>query len=885
MDQNVSRRRFLRTLAAVGGGAAGASVTAATAGVVRGAEGPTPGSADLQRRYGRDAGQWIASCCNACGGQCGIFAHVVEGRVVKIDPNPWNPNNYSNISTDFFADYDPAIGVRQGAAICPKGNAAIFSLYDPDRVQKPRKRTNPVKGVDVDPGWVEISWDQAVEEIAGKMRAIRDAGHPEELLWWSEDHSFTHPQQDFCALFGTPNYSNHSNLCDVSRKASFKMVMGDERPLADMVQSKYILLFGWNPTSAIKWVYLPRIITKGLENGARLVVVDPNLSDTAAKAQEWVSIRPATDGAFALAMGHVIVRDKLYDEAFVNEWSVGFEEYAAHVAQTTPEWAESITTVPARTIERIAHEFATTRPALADVWSGPGQHTNGVQGGRAIALLNALVGTMDRPGGMIIPDKRGSRHASVAPEKPIEAPRFDGLGDLPWGHSSGVYGRGFQRLLDGSGPYQPKIGMCVFQNLAMSGPGSARVEEALAKLETFIVVDTNESETARLADYLIPGTHFLERYDVNSHWVTWSVLGLRQPVVGGERQEPSKYTFRGGILGQMAEYEFVAALGRELGLKDKAGNDFFRIGATSREPIESLTAWYEEQLSNELKTGAPGKTLDEMKALPGAVWVSERGTAYEKYATKLKSSLVIDADDTVWNMPADKADRKQVAIIVDGVLFDKPAAEGGVEIGRVIDGQAWYTSGDRLLDGPPPKGRQIGYAIGGTDPRRGFFTSSGRVEFANAKFSDKKDLTGRPVDALPMYSPREWQPTPDYPLFLINWKEASHTHTRSHNNPLLIGITGSNPLRINDQTAARLGIADGDEVIVESPNGSTRAVARVTAGIHPEVVGAQHGFGHRALGRVAAGRGSAFGHLNTIRFDPMSGQASHKEICVRVRKA
>ncbi len=889
MDQNVNRRRFLKTAVALGGAAAGSAVTSATAGLVRAADGPAPGSSELANRFGREAGDWIPSCCNACGGQCGIFVHVVDGRAVKVEPNPFNPNNYANISTDFFENYDPAIGVREGSSICPKGNASIATLYDPDRVQRPLKRTNPAKGRDVDPGWQEIGWDQALEEIAAKLRAIREVGTPEKLLWWSEDHSFTHPQQDFCALFGTPNYSNHSNLCDVSRKASFKMVMGDERPLADFIQSKFIVLFGWNPTSAIKWVHLPRIITQARQRGARLVVVDPYLSDTAAKGDEWISIRPGTDGALALALGHVIVRDELYDEAFVRDWTSGFDAYAAFVADKTPDWAAEITSVPAATIERLGRELGTARPALVDVWSGPGQHTNGVQGGRAIALLNALVGTWDRPGGMMIPDKRGAKHASPELEKPVSAARFDGLGDLPWGHSSGVYGRGFQRLADGSGPYQPTIGVCVFQNLVMSGPGSLRVEEALKKLETFVVVDTHVSETALLADYVIPGTHFLERYDLNSHWVTWSVLGLRQPVVGGAGQAQSTYAFRGGIFGQMAEYEFVAALGRELGLRTKDGTEFFSVGATSKEPVESLTAWYEEQLSNELKTGAPGVTLDEMKALPGAVWVDQKvGTTYEKYAAPLKSKLVVDPDGAVFDKPAEDPKRKQVAILVGETLFDKPEADGGVPVGRLIAGGAWFTDGDKLLDGPKLEGKkpkQIGYAFGGTDPRRGFFTSTGKVQFANAKFAEKQDATGRPVDALPEYRPRDWQPDTAYPLYLINWKEASHTHTRSFNNPLLMSIKGENPLVINDATAARLGIADGDEVIVESPNGSTRARARVTDRMHPEVVGAQHGFGHWALGRVAKGRGSAFGDLNTIRYDPLSGQASHKEICVNVRKA
>ena len=419
--------------------------------------------------------------------------------------------------------------------------------------------------------------------------------------------------------------------------------------------------------------------------------------------------------------------------------------------------------------------------------------------------------------------------------------------------------------------------------------GEHKVAEALAKLETFVVVDTHQSETALLADYLIPGTHYLERYDLNSHWVTWSALGLRQPVTPAADRQAAPYSFRGGIFGQMAEYEFVAALGRKVGLTTKDGTEFFSVGVASKQPVDDLTAWYEEYLTNELKTGAPGITLDELKALPGAVWIDlKKPTAYEKYAAPLASKLVVDPDGTVWDKPTTDPQRKQQAIIVDGLLYDKPAADGGIQIGRIIAGAAYFTDGDRLLDVPKLEGKkpkQIGFAIGGTDPRRGFFTSSGKVEFFNAKFPEKKDANGRPVDPGPAFTPREWQTSTEYPLFLINWKEASHTHTRSQNNPLLMTLKSTNPLVIHTDTAQKLGIADGDEVVVESPYGSVRAVAEVSRRIHPEVVGAQHGFGHRALGAVAQGRGTAFGDLNTVRYDPLSGQASHKEICVRVRKA
>jgi thiosulfate reductase/polysulfide reductase chain A len=835
LDEKLGRRRFLK-VAGAAAVAAGAGAGAAGCTSVGSREHAIVPSTAGARQWGREAGQWIPSCCNMCGGQSGILVHVVDGIVEKIEPNHWNPNNYSNISSDFFAGYTEEYGCAEGGAICPKGNAGIQQLYDPDRVKTPLKRTNPDKSPGADPRWREISWDQALDEIAAKLRALRDAGEAHKLIWFSEDHSFTHIQQDFCKLYGTPNYSNHSNLCDVSRKASFKTVLGHDRPLADFVQSKYILLFGWNPTSAIKWVYLPRILTRAVEKGARLVVVDPYLSDTAVKAHEWIAIRPATDGALALALAHVIIRDGLYDADFVSKWTTGFEEFAAYVKDKTPEWAEPITTVKAKTIERVAREFATTKPALADVWSGPGQHSNGVQGGRAIALLNALVGTIDRPGGMVIPDKRGNKHIEVEPDETAAAtlkqPRFDEKGKYPLSHGSGVYTQSFANLAEGRGPYQPKMGVIIFQNVMMSVPGNQNVARALAKLETLVVVDTHLSETAMLADYVLPGTTYLERYDLNSHWVTWPVLGLRQPVV-----KP--------IFGQPAEYEIVAALGRRLGLKDKDGVEVFRIGRMSGAPVENLTAWYEEYLSRELKEGAPKITLEELKALPGAVWVDRKGTRYEKYAEPLKPEELRRAS-------FDGDPRKEGTAV-----FDKPKDQKGKRLGTVIGGKAV----------------------------KGFATPSGKVEFYSKWLAEKKDANGKPVDPLPVYTPRDWQPSKEYPLYFVNWKEANHTHTRTQNNPWLLEIKPENPMVINPATAARYGVRDGDLVWVESPHGRVKARAKVTTRIHPEVVGVQHGFGHTALGRLAQGRGTGDSPLRPTKSDPLAGQALHKEACVRIVKA
>jgi thiosulfate reductase/polysulfide reductase chain A len=834
-DDKVNRRRFIKTVGA-------ATVGAGMLGAISGCASASAKEHALQQntegldKWGREAGEWIPTCCNMCGSQSGIMVHVVDGVVEKIEPNHWNPNNYTNISADFFDGYTEDYGCKDGGSMCPKGHAGVMQLYDPDRIKTPLKRGNVDKSPGADPLWQEISWEQALDEIAKKMRTLKDAGEAHKLLWMSEDHSFTHIQQDFCEFYGTPNYLNHSNLCDVARKAAFKTVLGYDRPLADFIESKYIMLFGWNPTSAIKWVHLPRIITQALERGARMVVVDPYLSDTAAKAHEWVSIRPATDGALALAMGHVIIRDGLYDKEFVANWVSGFEEYAAFVKDKTPAWAEKITTVPAETIERLARELATTRPALVDVWSGPGQHTNGVQGGRAIAALNALIGTIDRPGGMVIPNKKGNDHQHIHPahevEKTLKQLRFDELDKYPLGHKSGVYTQLFSNLAEGKGPYQPKMMMCVFQNPMMSVPGPQTTAKALAKLDCFVVIDTMMSETALMADYVLPGTTYFERYDLNTHWVTWPVLALRQPVV-----KP--------LFGQPAEYEVVVSLGRRLNLLDEHGNSFFKTGPLSGKYIKDVTEWYEDFLSNEIVNAAPKMTLEELKQLPGAVWVDEKGTKFEKYTSPLKAEKLIGA---FYDGPSN----------ADGTrVYDKPKADKGKSIGTVFGGKVL----------------------------RAFDTPSGKVELFSPSLAKKKDLNGKAVDPLPVYTARDWQPDDEYPLFLINWKEASHTHTRTQNNAWLLEIKAENPLIIHPDTAAGFGIGDGDEVWVESPHGKVKAKAQLTTRIHPEVVGAQHGFGHNALGKQAKGRGSAFGGLNVCKSDPLSGQSVHKEICVRISKA
>jgi len=699
--------------------------------------------------------EWIPTSCNMCGGTTGVLAHVVDSRVVKIEPNADNPIGVANISTDYYS-------LRStGARMCPKGNAGIMSLYDPDRVKRPLKRVGP-RGSGQ---WQEISYDQAVAEIAAALNQIKATQGPEKLVWFTEDNNFVPIQQSFCNVFGTPNFLQHSNLCDVARKVGFENTLGNGRPLPDLRNTKYMLIFGWNPLGAMKWSHLPRILVDGLANGARMTLVDPRCSETADKALDfngrWLAIRPGTDGALALALANVIIRENLYDRDFVTNWTVGFQEFAAFVAAKTPEWAAPITGIAADTIRQVARELATTKPAVVDAWSGPGHHTNGSEGSRAIACLAGLIGQVDAPGTLILPERKGPKFRVPPAPSPLP-PRVDGKGTkYPFAHSSGVYVEARDAMISGQ-PYQPKAAVFVMQNFVLSVPNTAKNLQALGNLDLIVAVDTHLSETALMADYVIPGSTYLERYELLPQWVTFPVVSLRQPVVPP-------------LFGQRVEYEFVQDLAVAMGYN-----------------MYPFNTPYEQFLDDALRDGM-GIGLADLRALPGATWIGG-DTHYHKYRTN------------------------------------------------------------------------------------GFATPSGKFEFFSQQMADKG------LNPLPDFVPADDGPNGSYPLHIINWKEALHTHSRTMNNRWLMEFHGENEVWINSDRARSLGIADGDIVTVENQYAAAQAKARVTRRIHPDVVGMTHGFGHWALGPVAVGKGINDTQFVPGKADPISGMAAHKDGAVRVHK-
>ncbi len=360
---NMSRRHFLKlsgaaTLAAAGGfGAAGSFAPAAAAG--RKARG-------FESRYG---------VCDMCFNKCSLIARVREGVVEKLDPNP---------------RYNKSRGM-----LCARGNAGIEQLYDPDRLKYPLLR----KGERGEGRWQRLTWEQALDHAAEKFSRIAEEYTRCGVLFMAGTDSQSEFVRRFAEAFGSYNIVSHESLCLIAGTRGFLDTFG-EVPIPDVRHSKYVLMLGANRFEALVTPDSMDLMA-AMREGCKLVVMDPRYTKTAARADEWYPIRPGTDMALMLALAHVLIAEELYDEQFVAERCSGLAELTAHVAPLTPEWAEQECQIPAADIRRIARELAAQAPR-AMIYPGrrSSDYSDSTQVRRSFAIVNALLGNWDRPGGL-----------------------------------------------------------------------------------------------------------------------------------------------------------------------------------------------------------------------------------------------------------------------------------------------------------------------------------------------------------------------------------------------------------------------------------------------------------------------------------------------------
>jgi thiosulfate reductase/polysulfide reductase chain A len=450
---------------------------------------------------------YIASMCEMCVWRCGLLAKVVDGRVVKLEGNPDNPHSKGNL--------------------CPRGQSGLMNTYDPDRVLTPLIRVGK-RGEGL---FRKASWEEALDLIASKMQGIKDT-YGAEAMVFSTTHCLSQPLfENLMYAFGSPNYGTQRSLCFNAMIVANQITFGMEEPDRDYQNVKYILLTGRNLMEAIS-TSETHDLSYAIDNDVKVVYIDPRFTKTAAKASEWLPIRPGTDLAFHLAMINVIISEKLYNSSFVNQYTVGFEQVASAVTSYTPEWAATLTGVEADVIRRIAHEFAAAgKYALAHNGWRTSNFVNSFATERAITILNTLVGNW---GTTMLPSSGEETGALGQPPQPpyprISAQRLDGV---PWKYpvvplKIGVFQEMRDNIVTGN-PYQTHGWFISRQNPIMSIPDRAKTLEAFSKMDFIATVDILLNDTAWFSDVVLPEASYLERYD--PLLIVGDKAFIRQPVI------------------------------------------------------------------------------------------------------------------------------------------------------------------------------------------------------------------------------------------------------------------------------------------------------------------------------------------------------------------
>lgn len=523
MTSKLNRRDFLKIAAAGGGTAAvwSAIQTALNAPVARAA-----GSGDLVTS---EQDVIVPGVCDLCSSGCGALARVADGKVVKLEGSPMHPINMG--------------------ALCPKGQAAPELLYNPDRLKTPLKRDRATGQTEA------ISWDEAAQLVAEKLSAARQAGHPEAVAMLYGD---TRGQQRsffkrFMDAVGSPNLVSKESLNTAAAKLGVWLTQGTYAlPVYDLENANYILSFGanlleagWNPQRTISgWSYGRR----GRANRNKIVVIDPRQAIQGSKADEWIPIKPGTDAALALGMAYVIIKSNLFDSEMVHNFGFGFEDFLGEGGKTRkgfktfvlenfdPAKVEQITGVPATTIARLAGEFASNRPSVAML---PGKggllngSINGVYAAMAIHALNALVGALEAPGGVLTQQYFPIPEYPALPKDPIAekgraAERVDGAGTVfPLGWHA--YQAVAERVLEG---YPLDVLFLYDSNPVFEAPGGAKFAQAFEKIPFIVSFSTFMDESAELADLVLPEPTFLERWgDDYIEGLGYPGIALRQPAI------------------------------------------------------------------------------------------------------------------------------------------------------------------------------------------------------------------------------------------------------------------------------------------------------------------------------------------------------------------
>lgn len=451
-------------------------------------------------------------CSRMCSGSCGIRVTVKEGKAVKIEGDPESPINRG--------------------VLCPKGVNLLELLYHPDRLRFPQKRV----GERGEGKWQRISWDEALSTIAARLQDIKQKWGSESIVLGigtpkGLELAFVHR---FASVFGLVNIISPGHICHMPRELASTFTCGAscipdyEHPPACLV------VWGSNPLQTNEGGITRVQLRPALDKEIKLLVIDPRKNPLASRADLWLKPRPASDGFLALGMIKVIVEENLCDADFVSKWTVGFDQLKEHIKTFPLERIEEITWVPREQVEQAARLYATTKPAAIQ-WGNALEHnSNSFQTLRAIAVLRALAGNIDIPGGDIFP-----------PLLPLTRPAdFMLLREFPRNRAK-MIGKGYKIALNNlfvpsqlivqaileERPYPVKALLLFGSNPLLTYANALETRQALSKLDFLAVSEFFMTPTAALADIVLPAAMPLEFDEIGNYGRRYGVILCRPQAV------------------------------------------------------------------------------------------------------------------------------------------------------------------------------------------------------------------------------------------------------------------------------------------------------------------------------------------------------------------
>ena len=794
----------------------------------------------------------VPTACSLCASRCAALAYLDGDYVVKVEGQPES--------------------LRTLGKVCAKGQAGHTQVYDPDRILQPLKRT----GKRGEGKWKQISWDEALGELTGRLQKLREDGNPEKFMFhhgWISASADRLINKVFLPSYGTGTIADNSCLGQSARLMAHELTWGDRDDSWDFDNTHYVLNFGSNVMEAhTNHVALARRLSYALvDRNMRMVSIDVRLSNTAAKSHRWIQIKPATDLAVILAMCNVIMTGQLYQgkgeeflaycqatpdpNASVTEKIAALNEY---LKDFTPEWAEKISSISAGEIRAIATEFASAQSACVISSRGATAHHNGVETERAIQILAAITGNIDNPGGRCM-GVVAEWNYPTGPENKPEPKRleildgFEGDVALP---VNGVGHQVFKMIKDGSAG-RPDVYMWYNYNPVFSN-GNTKENMDILKDEALIpytvAVTPFYDESASLADLILPDAVYLETYDFEEGFSPAQIpeYYIRQPVV-----KPR---------GEARDFKDVCC--------DLAERMGFPLGFKSAEEFLEKCC----ELTPAVKEKAGG--FRGMKKW--GVWYDKNATPlYYSYKQPVSTEM-LQADGVI----LDEASGVYWNWKVAGTASEEEARNQGYrKTPGAHKGYVAQKFGDTVYKGFTP----------------GRINKSGYFEIYSPILAEK-DLS-----PLPQYEPvpQHKDLKPDQ-IILTTYRVNVQTLSKTQNCRWLDEISEDNPGWINPKTAEGKGIEDGDRVRLKTRLGEIETTVRLTENVVPGVIAISSHGGHWEYGRYASGKKAPFSgdedtpyeelkwwntsddvHPNFIienRPEPISGQQEWMDTVVSISK-